>query len=205
MFQTTGSDPWTGDSRVAATTGNGSIWLAGGTPTMQTFSTLSAADNHSHSVVVPSHSHAFTVPSHTHNVSIPAHTHSFDVPNHSHNVTVPNHTHDTVIPSHTHDTVIPAHTHQITLPDHIHEIKHGIYEFGTMPSSVQITVDGVVVPLTALSGDRIDLIPYLQKDSSGKIQRGRYAEIIVKPNNLARINATVSSRLFIQSRIGEVM
>lgn len=197
MFQTTGSDPWDGDYRVAASTANGaSIWLAGGTPTMTNFSTLEASDNHSHSVSVPSHTHSVTIPSHTHN---------FDVPNHAHNVTIPNHTHDTVIPAHTHDTVIPDHKHDITLPDHVHEIKHGIFEYGTLPTAIQITVDGKVLPLTATYGDSIDLLPYLQTDSGGRIVRGRYAEIKLAPNNLARINATVSSRLFIQSRIGTVV
>lgn len=130
---------------------------------------------------------------HTHAVNIPAHTHSFETPNHTHNVS---------IPAHTHDVTLPNHTHEFTLPNHTHAIKHGIYEYETLPTSVQITVDGNVVPHTAISGENIDLIPYLQKGSDGRISRGRYAEIKIKPNGLARINATVSSRLFIQSRIG---
>lgn len=139
---------------------------------------------------------------HSHSVSIPAHSHSFDIPSHTHNVTIPNHTHTVTIPNHTHEINIPAHTHEITLPDHTHEIEYGIFEYDKLPSKITITVDGNVLPITGTSGDRIDLIPYLRKDSNGRIARGRYAEIKLTPNDLARINATVSSRLFIQSRIG---
>lgn len=133
------------------------------------------------------HSHSTTIPHHSHSVSIPSHSHDFDIPNHVHTVN------------------IPAHTHDITLPDHTHEIKHGIFEYNTLPTAVQITVDGNALPITATSGERINLIPYLSKDSGGNIARGRYAEIKLAPNNLARINANVSSRLFIQSRIGTVV
>src|SRR5690606_18251265 len=149
--------------------------------------------DHSHTVSVPSHSHSFDIPNHSHSVNIPNHTHSVNIPNHSHEIN---------IPDHSHQIDIPAHKHDITLPDHTHEIEYGIFEYSQMPTAVQITVDGVTLPVNAISGDRIDLIPYLQKDSSNRIARGRYAEIKLAPNNLARINATVTSRLFIQSRIG---
>lgn len=105
---------------------------------------------------------------------------------------------------HKHYIEIPNHNHNITLYDHVHGIEHGIFEYGSSPSEIKIEVDGNLLPPTATFGDRIDLIPYLQKDSSGKVERGRFAEIKLTPNNLARINATVSSRLFIQSRIGGV-
>lgn len=175
MFQTTGNLTGSPDAVAATCSGGITIYLDGNTPTMTSVYTVGSSGDHSHSV------------------SVPAHTHSFDVPDHSHSVN---------IPAHTHDTIIPSHTHSITLPDHIHEIKYGIYEYGQMPTAVQITVDGTVLPLLATSGDAIDLIPYLQKDGDGKVSRGRYAEIKLAPNNLARINATVMSRLFIQSRIG---
>ena len=120
---------------------------------------------------------------------------------HNHSVTIPNHTHNFEIPNHTHALTLSNHTHEITLPNHTHAIEHGIFEYNTLPTSVQITVDGTVIPHSEIKGEEIDLIPYLQK-VDGKISRGRYAEIKIKPNNLARINATVTSRLFIQSRIG---
>lgn len=131
-----------------------------------------------------------------------AHSHSVTVPSHTHSVTIPSHSHDVTLADHSHNVSIPNHTHSITLPNHTHGIQYGIYEFATLPTSVQITVDGTVIPHTAISGENIDLLPYLQKDADGNLTRGRYAEIKIKPNNLAHINATVTSRLFIQSRIG---
>src|SRR5690606_15758394 len=115
---------------------------------------------------------------------------------------IPAHSHEFEVPDHTHDVEIPAHDHEFEVPDHTHGIEYGIFEFDELPTAISIKVDGNTVPYTDLEGERIDLIPYLQKDSSGKINRGRYVEIVITPNNLARINATVTSRLFIQSRIG---
>lgn len=132
------------------------------------------------------------------------HDHRISVPSHSHEVVIPSHTHSVTIANHTHTVAIPTHTHSIELPNHSHAIEHGIFERSQTPSRVTIKVDGTTVPFTQTSGE-INLLPYLSKDSSGRIQRGRYAEIEIKPNDLARINATVSSRLFIQSRIGTVM
>nr|WP_255437616.1 phage tail spike protein [Thalassobacillus sp. CUG 92003] len=130
---------------------------------------------------------------HSHSVSIPSHSHDFSTPNHSHNVTIPNHSHDVTIPS---------HTHSITLPDHTHEVKHGIYKLSETPSSIEVRVDGNLLPDSSTNGEMIDLIPYLSKDGGGRVQRGTWHEITLTPDTLARINANVVSRLFIQSRIG---
>ncbi|MEW9204258.1 phage tail spike protein, partial [Bacillus wiedmannii] len=130
---------------------------------------------------------------HTHDISLPDHNHSISIPNHSHNISIPNHTHDISIPNHKHD---------ITLPDHTHEIEFGIFELYQTPSKVTIEVDGNTLPFDSIRGQDINLIPYLAKDSEGKLQRGRYVEIKITPNSLARINATVTGRLFIQSRSG---
>ncbi|MED4052931.1 phage tail protein [Niallia taxi] len=127
------------------------------------------------------HSHEVTVPNHIHAVSIPAHSHEFNTPNHSHNVTVPN------------------HTHEITLPDHTHAIEFGIFKLEKMPSKVVIKIDGNTVPVTALNGDNIDIIPYLTKDNSGKVNRGWHS-IQVTPDVLGRINAQIYTQFFIQSR-----
>jgi len=139
---------------------------------------------------------------HDHTINLPSHSHNFDVPNHTHTVSVPAHTHTVNTPSHTHEVNIPNHTHEITLPDHIHDIEHGIYELSTMPTSVQIRVDGNLLPITALNGNDIDIIPYLDTDSGGKITRGTWHTVEITPNDLARINANIISRLFIQSRMG---
>lgn len=109
--------------------------------------------------------------------------------------------------AHFHTTTLPAtpgHTHdtEINIPNHVHPLKHGIYEYSTLPTSITIKVDGTSVPISGISGDNIDLLPYLRKDGSGNVSRGRYAEIVITPNDLARINVTVTSRLFVQSRLG---
>ncbi|MFC0271135.1 phage tail spike protein [Metabacillus herbersteinensis] len=140
--------------------------------------------NHAHSVTIPNHSHDVSVPNHSHSVTIPAHTHSVDIPAHTHSINIPNHTHD------------------ITLPDHVHDIKHGIYKLSTTPASVEILVDGNSVPITTTSGQDIDIIPFLSVDSGGRINRGQWHEVTIKPNGLGRVNANIISRLFIQSRIG---
>lgn len=143
---------------------------------------------HKHEVQIPGsafeHDHDVTFPSHTHSVSIPAHTHTVNTPAHTHDVTIPNHTHD------------------VTIPDHTHDLEFGIYELQEMPSSVAIKVDGNTVPVTDITGKDIDIIPYLTKDTDGKIQRGRWAEVTIAPNSLGRINVNIISRLFIQSRVG---
>jgi hypothetical protein len=122
---------------------------------------------------------------HSHSINLPSHTHSFNTPDHSH--TVDDHTHDIDIDPHTHDMV------------------YGIYKHATLPSAIEITVDGNVIPQTALSGENIDIVPYLSKDSGGRIQRGTWHEITLRPtDDLALINATLIQRLFISSHLGGV-
>jgi phage minor structural protein len=130
------------------------------------------------------------------------HNHSVSIGNHTHTVPIPSHTHNFTVPSHTHTVNIPSHTHDLTLPDHTHDIEFGIFELSESPTSVTIEVDGNPLPFNATSGDNIDLIPYLDLDESGKIRRGQYVEIKITPNALARINASVESRLFINSHVG---
>ncbi|MGM0166930.1 hypothetical protein IGI39_001910 [Enterococcus sp. AZ135] len=148
-----------------------------------TFRTASAADNHSH------------------NVNIPAHTHNTSIPSHSHNVSIPNHTHTVQIPNHTHTVNIPSHKHNVVLPEHTHPLEWGIFQASESASSVDIIVDGTTLPKHETSQDRLNLVDYLKKTSSGKIQRGNHT-IKIKPNKLARIEAQVTCRVFIQSQLG---
>lgn len=150
-----------------------------------TFRTASAADNHTHTVNVPSHSHRF-------NIDIPAHTHTVSIPNHTHSISVP---------SHSHQVRIPAHTHQITLPDHSHPLEWGIYEAPSSATSVDIVVDGTTIPIHDTSQQRLNIVNYLRKTSGGKISRGNHTIKII-PNKLARIEAQVICRVFIQSQLG---
>ncbi|PGU26098.1 hypothetical protein COD66_28175 [Bacillus cereus] len=130
------------------------------------------------------------------------HSHTVTIAPHTHTMTTPEHQHSINLPSHQHEIHLNPHSHDIQLPDHTHEIEFGIFELNETPSKVTITVDGNVLPFDSTSGQDINLVPYLAKDNSGKLQRGRYVEIKITPNKLARINATVTGRLFIQSRSG---
>lgn len=79
---------------------------------------------------------------------------------HSHTVTIPNHTHTT-----------PNHTH--TIPDHTHALTYGIYQ-SSVPSTVRVYLDGALV--TALNDATVvsdfDLLPYIGRDSNGRVQEG---------------------------------
>lgn len=144
------------------------------------------------------HAHSFTITianmEHYHNVIIPSHTHEVTIQNHAHSVEIPDHSHDVSIQNHSHDVIIP---------DHTHSVLHGIYELDQLPSSVTIKVDGNSVPGTDLKRDRLDIASYLSKDSNGKITRGMH-ELTILPSGLARVEADVILRVFIQSRIGGV-
>ena len=154
--------------------------------------TQGSSGNHTHSVTIPSHTHSFDIPNHTHTVTVPSHSHEVTIPAHSHNVT---------IPDHTHDIELPNHTHEIELPNHTHEIEHGIFKLNRTPSAVTIKVDGAVVPITATSGDSINLIPYLSMDSENRVQRGWHT-VEITPNDFGRINAQLMVQFFMQSRGG---
>lgn len=149
--------------------------------------TNTSADNHTHNVNVPNHSHNF-------NVSIPSHSHGF-------NVNIPNHNHKVSIPNHTHKITIPNHTHTIDLPSHTHPLQWGIYEDSERPNQVDIYVDGKKISHSGTSADRLNLVPYLKKDSAGKVTRGKHT-IELKPNKRARITADITGRVFIQSQLG---
>lgn len=156
--------------------------------------TASAADNHSHSVSIPNHTHGFSI-------SVPSHTHNVSIPSHSHQVSIPNHTHTVQIPNHTHTVQIPSHKHNVVLPEHTHPLEWGIFQASSSASKVDIIVDGTTLPNHETSQSRLNIVNYLKKTSSGKIQRGNHT-IQIKPNGLARIEAQVTCRVFIQSQLG---
>jgi phage minor structural protein len=106
-----------------------------------------------------------------------------------------------VYPSHDHDVTIPSHKHDVTIPSHTHEIIYGIYE-GQTPTSLEIKIDGTEIPITGTNGSDVDLIPYLSKDDGGRVQRGSWHTIEIKPDRMGRIIANVVTQLFVQSRGG---
>jgi hypothetical protein len=136
---------------------------------------------------------------HMHEFVVQGHDHTVTIPDHQHSVTVPNHQHSVTTPSHVHEIDIPAHVHEIDIPEHNHDIEYGIFQLDRMPTAVEIKVDGNIVPHTDINGENIDLVPYLDRDESNNIVRG-WHKIEILPNDLARINANVTSQVFIQSR-----
>lgn len=191
-----------GTSTTSGSGGGTSRSTAGGGATTRTAST---GGSHKHELYnVPGALvtvDMYSAGTHSHSVSIPSHTHDFSTPNHSHSISLSNHTHSISIPNHTHKVTIPNHSHEIELPNHTHDVLHKIVELSSTPSSVTIKVDGNTVPHTSTTGDRINLVDYLNKDSNGKISRGRH-EVEIFPSGLARIEADLILRVFIQSQLG---
>jgi len=140
-----------------------------------------------------SHIHGVTIDTadfdHWHTINLDPHTHGFTIP------ATPEHTHDFTIPA------IPEHTHETTIeiPEHTHPIEHGIFQLDSLPTNVQIRVDGNLVPFSGTSTDGLNLVPYLSKDDGGKVTRGKHM-ISLTPNERGRINAQVNTQFFIQSR-----
>jgi phage minor structural protein len=182
-----------GTKAVLRAGGGGTLYAeaAGGT-----FRTASSAANHTHNVDVPSHSHGFSI-------NVPSHSHGFglNIPAHSHRVSIPSHTHTVQIPNHTHTVKIPSHKHNVVLPEHTHPLEWGIFQASDSASRVDIIVDGTTLPQHETSQSRLNIANYLRKTSSGKIQRGNHT-IQIKPNKLARIEAQITCRVFIQSQLG---
>jgi phage minor structural protein len=148
---------------------------------------------HTHTINVPDHTHTVTVPSHTHTVSITAHTHTVSVPAHTHTVNVP---------AHTHTVSIKAHSHNVTVPAHNHNITPGIYTFGN-PTTMQIYVNGQYKTIFNGRDAEIDLTAYLI--SNGKIPRGTWHSVEIRPNDLAYVNIDMFLQGFVQSRGDETV
>ena len=161
------------DARLAIV--DGSLKVVGAA----TFLWSGAHVHPAHSHVIRDHTHR--IDAHTHSVS--AHTHRVDA--HTHNVSAHTHT-------------VKAHTH--TIRDHTHEIQFGIYE-GSRASRAVIKVDGRTIPTTA-SYDNIDIVAYLSKDGSGKIQRNAWHTVEILPDTMSRIVGAVFSQTFCNSRGG---
>ncbi|MEG2622646.1 MAG: phage tail spike protein [Clostridia bacterium] len=166
-----------------------------------------AGGSHSHSInghshTVPAHYH--TMPSHTH--TIPLHRHGM---NHFHmcNIAVRIPALSINIPAHTHSVTSGNHSHSVTIQPHTHEDIPGIYEHGTV-SAVAVKVDGTAVPASVIVDGQVNLIPYLSKDSGGKITRSNHT-ITLTPTptsdnteGLCFLSGNVSCVVFIRSQGG---
>ena len=122
----------------------------------------------------------------------------YHVYSHEHHIELRAHRHDVDLPSHRHSISISSHRHSFTLPNHTHEIKYGIYE-GHSANSAYLKIDSKTIYNYE---KEVNLVPYLSKDNSGKIERGTWHTVEIVPNGLTRINASLFIQLFTNSRGG---
>lgn len=94
---------------------------------------------------------------------------------------------------------IKSHTH--STPDHVHPDNPGIYR-GSTADSVTVKVDETAVPASAIVNGEFDAVPYLKKDSSGRIVRGSWHTITFTPDSLTRVVADLHVKTFIRSISG---
>lgn len=124
------------------------------------------------------------------------HYYSFDA-SHSHGMS---HTHTVRTNSHTHSVSFGAHSHSVTVPSHTHQIEYGIFNASASPGSAMVYVGGVYAFSIATSYEG-DVTQYLV-GNDGKIPRGRFIDIKVVPNTLARVTVSSAIQAFIQSKTG---
>lgn len=131
-----------------------------------------------------------------------------DFENHNHDISDITHNHKLRGHIHTINLNNFTHQHETELPDHVHDIDYGIYEFGYLPTTVVIKVDGSTIPITELTGNDIDIVPYLSL-TGGKVSRGAWHMVEIypgitgnNPTGLARITAAIVKQIFVQSRGG---
>jgi phage minor structural protein len=110
------------------------------------------------------------------------------------------HTHSIDLPLHSHSFSTPDHAHDVSIPSHSHGIDYGIYENSTAPTSVTLKVDGNTVSGAALNENDFDIVPFMTKDSSGRITRGTWHTVEITPNTLGRVSLNLITQIFIQSR-----
>ncbi len=139
-------------------------------------------DEHFHTVGTGTMAHKHSIPDHTHAVELPTHRHSFKTSAHKHAVS------------------IPAHAHKVDIPDHAHDIEQGIFQFGAAKTA-QILVNGVLKGTMAQERE-LDLTAMLVADD-GKIPRGRWMKIEIRPDDLAYVTIDLFVQGFVQSRGGE--
>ena len=79
-----------------------------------------------------------------------------------------------------------------------YSIADGIQE-GSMPTAVQLKVDGNTITDIELTETNLSIMDYLQKDEGGRITRG-WHEIEIIPDAMGRVQATLHLQVFIQSK-----
>ncbi|MBQ6483111.1 MAG: phage tail protein [Anaerolineaceae bacterium] len=155
-------------------------------------------DNHQHSL--SNHKHTVPIQQHTHKFSVSSHSHKVKISSHRHSIDVGNHTHTVEIPSHNHMIRIPSHTHKVDTPNHRHDIEYGIFNSNETPSRADVYINGEFAFSMGTSYEG-DITQYLI-GSSGKIPRGTFIKLQVKPDTLAKVTVSSATQAFIQSKTG---
>lgn len=149
--------------------------------------------SHGHKGQLSRHAHRIKWQYHSHDMD---HTHTYDAPDHQHEVTTAAHSHTVTIPTHRHTVKIPSHKHNVTIPDHKHEIEQGIFEYGS-PTNAEVYIEGTKKFNMEKNGE-FDITAHIAKD--GKIPRGQWIDIEIKPNDIAYVSIHLYVQGFIQSR-----
>ena len=137
--------------------------------------------NHRHSL--GGHSHKM---SHTHPLNF---TLSFTIPA----LTIP-------LPGHRHRVSLGGHTHSVTIPNHTHDLTYGIVRGKETPKAAVLLINGEE-RLSIGTDFEGDITAYLAGED-GKIPRGRYINIGIRPDMAAYISITPTAIGFIQSKTG---
>lgn len=123
---------------------------------------------------------------------IPAHNHPFNEDSHNHG--------QFTYPAHHHTYTVPGHHHTMTLPAHHHEITPGIYRFGN-PQSFSVYVNGSKKGTFATKDAELDITGFLV-GADGKILRGQWFTLEIRPDSLTYASVVLVVQGFIQSRGG---
>jgi hypothetical protein len=86
------------------------------------------------------------------------------------------------------------------MPDHVHAIDYGVYQ-GPQATSYTMQIDGGTTIAVSTSITDFDIVPYLAKSSSGRINRG-WHELVLRPTDLSMIDVQLMVQTFINSRGG---
>lgn len=127
------------------------------------------------------------------------HTHQYEeVQAHQHRITLYDHTHRVDVPAHQHGFSISGHAHEVTVPGHAHDITPGIFEFGD-PQGFALYVNGERRGEFQGRTAEVDLTAHLV-GKDGRIPRGRWLDMEIRPNDLAYVSLDLIVQGFVQSR-----
>ena len=126
------------------------------------------------------------------------HFHYFNrVASHQHRITLRDHTHQISLSGHQHNFTIPGHYHNFTIPGHYHDITPGIFTFGN-PQRFSLYVNGTKKADFEGQTAELDITGFLVED--GRIPRGRWLSMEIRPNDLAYVSLDLIVQGFVQSR-----